>query len=53
MPWFVVRIDLIKNNIRNKPMWFVERFAIGTLTTILYLINREKHLRLYKISATI
>ena len=53
IPWFVVLIDLIKNNIRNKTMWFVGMLAIGTLTTILYLINREKHLRLYKISETI
>ena len=53
VPWFVVLIDLIRNQIRNKIMWFVGMFAFGSLTVILYLINREKHLRLYKRFETI
>ena len=53
LPWFVVLIDLIRNHIRNKIMWFVGMFAFGSLTVILYLINREKHLRLYKKFETI
>ena len=53
VPWFVVLIDLIRNQIRNKTMWFVGMFAFGSLTVILYLINREKHLRLYKRFETI
>lgn len=53
VPWFVVLIDLIRNQIRNKMMWFVGMFAFGSLTVILYLINREKHLRLYKRFETI
>lgn len=53
VPWFVVLIDLIRNQIRNKMLWFVGMFAFGSLTVILYLINREKHLRLYKRFETI
>ena len=53
VPWFVVLIDLIRNQIRNKTMWFVGMLAFGSLTMILYLINREKHLRLYKRFETI
>lgn len=53
VPWFVVLIDLIRNQIRNKLMWFIGMFAFGSLTVILYLINREKHLRLYKKFKTI
>ena len=53
VPWIVVLIDLIRNKIRNKIMWFVGMFAFGSLTVILYLINREKHLRLYKRFETI
>ncbi len=48
VPWIVVLIDLIKNQIHNKIMWFVGMFAFGSLTTIIYLLNREKHLRLFK-----
>lgn len=48
IPWIVVLIDLTRNRIHNKTMWFVGMFAFGSLTTILYLLNREKHLRLYK-----
>lgn len=48
IPWITVLIDLIRNQIHNKLMWFVGMFAFGSLTTILYLLNREKHLRLYK-----
>jgi hypothetical protein len=34
-------------------MWLVGMFAFGSLTVVLYLINREKHLRLYKKFKTI
>ena len=53
IPWFVVLIDLIRNQIRNKLMWLVGMFAFSSLTVVLYLINREKHLRLYKKFKTI
>lgn len=48
IPWIIVLVDLIKNRIHNKLLWFIGMFAFGFLTTILYLLNREKHMRLYK-----
>ncbi|WP_124641706.1 MULTISPECIES: hypothetical protein [Amniculibacterium] len=48
IPWIVVLIDLIRNQIHNKILWFVGMFSFGSLCIILYLLNREKHLRLYK-----
>lgn len=54
IPWLIVFIDLIRIPIRNKTMWFIGLFSVYTsLTIILFLINREKHLRLYKRCKTI
>lgn len=49
VPWVNVLIDILRNPIKNKFMWFVGLFTPGPLTMFLYLINRETHLRLYKI----
>lgn len=46
--WFIVLVDIIRNPILNKSFWYIAMLFIGPLTCILYLINREKHLRLYK-----
>ena len=42
LPWSVVLIDLIRNRARNKTLWLLGMVCFGSLTTILYLINREK-----------
>ncbi len=47
--WLIVLIDLSRMPIRNKKLWYFGLFSPGfSLTVILYLINREKYLRLYK-----
>ena len=42
---FVVLLDIIKNPIKNKFLWIVPLFFTGNIVTIIYLINREVHLR--------
>ncbi len=42
---FIVLIDLIKNPIKNKSMWIIPLLFVGNLVAIIYLINREAHLR--------
>ena len=42
---FVVLLDIIKNPIKNKFLWIVPLFFTGNIVTIIYLINREAHLR--------
>jgi hypothetical protein len=51
--WMVVIVDIIRNPIHNKTMWYMGMIVMGPLTAILYLINREKHLRLFKRFKTI
>ena len=51
--WMVVIVDIIRNPIHNKTMWYTGMLVMGPLTSSLYLINREKHLRLYKKFKTI
>lgn len=48
IPQIIVIIDIIRNQLHNKLMWLVGMFSFGSLATIIYLLNREKHLRLYK-----
>ncbi|WOC53048.1 hypothetical protein BPO_2401 [Bergeyella porcorum] len=48
IPQIIVLIDIIRNQLHNKLMWLVGMFTFGPLATIIYLLNREKHLRLYK-----
>ncbi len=47
LPWSVVLVDVIRSRVHNKLMWFVALFTVAPLAAILYLANREKHLRLY------
>lgn len=42
---FVVLLDIVKNPIKNKLMWIIPLFFVGNLVAIIYLINRETHLR--------
>lgn len=46
IPQIIVIIDIIRNQLHNKLMWLVGLFSFGPLATIIYLLNREKHLRL-------
>lgn len=42
---FVVIIDITRNPLKNKFLWIVPLFFTGNIVTIIYLINREAHLR--------
>ena len=42
---FVVLLDIIKNPIKNKLLWIIPLLFVGNLVAIIYLINREVHLR--------
>ena len=42
---FVVLLDIIKNPIKNKFLWIIPLLFVGNLVAIIYLINREVHLR--------
>ena len=42
---FVVLLDIIKNPIKNKFLWIVPLFFTGNIVTIIYLINRESHIK--------
>ena len=46
-PWIIVFIDIFRNQIQNKLMWFVGMFALSSLTVVLYLITRKNHVRLH------
>lgn len=48
LPWLIVLIDIIKNHLNNKLMWYIGMFSFGSITVIIYLFNREKNLRLSK-----
>ncbi len=43
--WFVIIIDMIRNQIKNKTMWIVGMFMFSSITLITYLITRENHLQ--------
>ena len=42
---FVVLLDIAKNPIKNKLLWIIPLLFVGNLVAIIYLINREVHLR--------
>ena len=42
---FVVLVDILKNPLKNKFLWLMPLFFVGNLVAIIYLINRETHLR--------
>lgn len=42
---FVVLLDITKNQIKNKILWIIPLLFIGNLVSIIYLINREAHLK--------
>lgn len=42
---FVVLLDIIKNPIKNKFLWIIPLLFVGNLVSIIYLINRESHIR--------
>jgi hypothetical protein len=46
--WFIVVIDMKRNEIFNKVFWLLSMFIIPHISSILYVIQREKIIRLYQ-----
>ena len=42
---FVVLLDIIKNPIKNKFLWIIPLLFVGSIVAMIYLMNREAHLR--------
>ena len=42
---FVVLLDIIKNPIKNKFLWIIPLLFVGNIVSMIYLMNREAHLR--------
>ena len=42
---FVVLLDIIKNPLKNKFLWIIPLLFVGNIVSMIYLINREAHLR--------
>ena len=42
---FVVLLDIIKNPIKNKLLWIIPLLFVGNIVSMIYLINRESHIR--------
>ena len=42
---FVVLLDIIKNPLKNKFLWIIPLLFLGNIISIIYLINRESHIR--------
>ncbi|WP_205602134.1 PLDc N-terminal domain-containing protein, partial [Cyclobacterium jeungdonense] len=44
--WIIILSDMVKNKIYNKAFWILTMFIMPAITTIFYLIQRNKLLRL-------
>ena len=44
--WFVILSDIIRNKIFNKTFWIISMFIIPQVSTLFYLLQREKLIRL-------
>ena len=44
--WIIMLSDIVKNKIYNKTFWILAMFIMPFITTIFYLIQRNKLLRL-------
>ena len=42
---FVVLLDIIKNPIKNKFLWIIPLLSVGNIVSMIYLMNRESHIR--------
>ena len=42
---FVVLLDIIRNPIKNKFLWIIPLLFVGSIVAMIYLMNREAHLR--------
>ena len=42
---FVVLLDIIKNPIKNKFLWIIPLLFVGNIVSMIYLINRESHIK--------
>lgn len=42
---FVVLLDIIKNPIKNKFLWIIPLLFVGNIVSMIYLMNRESHIR--------
>lgn len=44
--WIIILSDMVKNNIYHKTFWILTMFIMPSISTIFYLIRRNKLLRL-------
>jgi hypothetical protein len=44
--WVIILSDMVKNKIYNKTFWILTMFIMPTISTVFYLIQRNKLLRL-------
>jgi hypothetical protein len=44
--WVIILSDMVKNKIYNKTFWIMTMFIIPSIATILYMIQRNKLIRL-------
>lgn len=44
--WIIILSDMVKNNIHHKTFWILTMFIMPSISTIFYLIQRNKLLRL-------
>ena len=42
---FVVIIDITRNPLKNKFLWIIPLLFVGNIVSMIYLINRESHIR--------
>ena len=43
--WVIILSDMVKNKIYNKTFWILTMFIMPTISTVFYLIQRNKLLR--------
>ena len=43
--FFVVILDILRNPLKNKFLWIAPLLFIGNLVAVIYLMNREAHLK--------
>ena len=44
--WVIIISDIVKNKIYNKTFWIITMFIMPSITTIFYMIQRNKLIRL-------
>lgn len=44
--WIIILSDMVKNKVYNKTFWILTMFIMPTIVSIIYLVQRNKLLRL-------